>query len=335
MELVNTSITANAGTNLNTSALALESGGNLANIVTNTTGLATASAQTTGNSSLSTIATNTTGLATSANLTSGTQQTKITNGTNISDVVAGDSGFNGLATASATKTYTFTTSSSGAQTILANTPTEGYSWIEVVYTSVGSGLALTGQFSTTSGGTYVNSSTFASGNGVGNVALGVTVNTIYNGAIRGNFFQIAVSALTSGTFTGTVTLRAAPIGYSSTNIAGSVSQSGTWTVQPGNTPNTTPWLVSQIATTPTTSNVASSATNVTLLSSNASAKSRSVFNESTQVMYLKYGSTASVTSYTVQIGANTYFEFPQPTYTGQVDALWASANGSARITEVT
>lgn len=65
-------ITANAGTNLNTSALALESGGNLASVVTkltagvpvsgtiSVTGVSTASNQTTANASLSTIASNTT-----------------------------------------------------------------------------------------------------------------------------------------------------------------------------------------------------------------------------------------------------------------------------------
>ena len=41
---------------------------------------------------------------------------ELTDGTNTANVVAGDSGFNGVATASATKTYTFTTSASGAQT---------------------------------------------------------------------------------------------------------------------------------------------------------------------------------------------------------------------------
>jgi hypothetical protein len=58
-------VTANAGTNLNTSALALETGGNLAAIATNT-----------GNG------------ATSANQTNGTQQTKITDGTNVATVKA-------------------------------------------------------------------------------------------------------------------------------------------------------------------------------------------------------------------------------------------------------
>jgi hypothetical protein len=52
----NTSFTANAGTNLNTSALALESGGNLASILSAVTGVATAARQDTENASLATLA---------------------------------------------------------------------------------------------------------------------------------------------------------------------------------------------------------------------------------------------------------------------------------------
>ncbi len=166
-------------------------------------------------------------VSTSSNQTNGTQQTKLTNGTNIADVVAGDTGFNGVATASATKTYTFTTSTSGAQTLLANTPTEGFAIVEVVYTSVGVGLALAGQFSATSGGTYVNNSTFENGGtNAGVTPLGAVLGTTYTSTVRGNYFQIAVSALTSGTFTGTVTLRAAPISQRSMAAV----QTGTWTV---------------------------------------------------------------------------------------------------------
>lgn len=150
--------------------------------------------------------------ATSLATNSGVQAVGVNDGTNTANVVAGDTGFNGVSVASGTKTITFTTSASGAQTLLANTSIEGYSWMEVVYTSVGVGLALAGQFSTATGGTYVNSSTFQTINTAGTAlaALGVTSNTIYGSTIHGNFFQIAVSALTSGTFAGTVTLRAVP-----------------------------------------------------------------------------------------------------------------------------
>lgn len=85
----------------------------------------------------------------------------------------------------------------------------------------------------------------------------------------------------------------------------------------------------------TLANVASSATNVTLLSAAARANGRTVFNDSTAILYLKFGATASVTSYTVQVAAGGYFEFPlggDGVYAGQVDGIWASANGNARLT---
>jgi hypothetical protein len=81
----------------------------------------------------------------------------------------------------------------------------------------------------------------------------------------------------------------------------------------------------------TLANVASSATNVTLFAA-AAANMRTIFNDSTAVLYVKFGATASTTSYTTQIAAGGYYEFPQPLYTGQVDCLWASANGFARVT---
>lgn len=83
--------------------------------------------------------------------------------------------------------------------------------------------------------------------------------------------------------------------------------------------------------TATLANVASSATNVTLFAA-ATANGRTVFNDSTAVLYLKFGATASTSSYTVQVASNGYYEFPQPCYSGQVDGIWASANGFARVT---
>lgn len=84
-------------------------------------------------------------------------------------------------------------------------------------------------------------------------------------------------------------------------------------------------------TTATLANVASSATNVTLFAA-ANANARTIYNDSTAVLYVKFGATASTTSYTVQIASQGYYEFPQPVYTGQVDGIWASANGNARLT---
>ena len=82
----------------------------------------------------------------------------------------------------------------------------------------------------------------------------------------------------------------------------------------------------------TLANVSSSATSVAVFAATAYANGRTVYNDSTQVLYLKYGATASSTSYTVQLAAGAYYEFPQPVYSGEVDGIWASANGNARTT---
>lgn len=81
--------------------------------------------------------------------------------------------------------------------------------------------------------------------------------------------------------------------------------------------------------------VASSASSVSLLASNSSRKNATFFNDSTSVLYLKLGATASTTSYTVQIPSNGYYELPGvAVYTGAIDGIWSSANGNARITEL-
>lgn len=85
-------------------------------------------------------------------------------------------------------------------------------------------------------------------------------------------------------------------------------------------------------TTATLVNVASSASNVTLFAAAAGVNARTVYNDSTAILYMKFGATASTSSYTVQVASQGYYEFPQPCYNGQVDGIWASANGNARLT---
>jgi hypothetical protein len=83
----------------------------------------------------------------------------------------------------------------------------------------------------------------------------------------------------------------------------------------------------------TGSNVSSSASNVTLLAANTARRSASIYNDSNQVLYVKFGATASTTSHKVQIGPKGYYEMPLPVYTGIIDGIWAAANGSARVVE--
>ena len=87
--------------------------------------------------------------------------------------------------------------------------------------------------------------------------------------------------------------------------------------------------------TSTVTRVSSSATVVTLKAANTSRRGLYIFNESTQVLYIKFGSAATNTDYTVRMVANSYFELPEPMYNGIVTGIWVSANGAAQVTEVT
>lgn len=82
------------------------------------------------------------------------------------------------------------------------------------------------------------------------------------------------------------------------------------------------------------SNVSGSASNVQLLASNASRKGASFFNDSTATLYIKFGTTASASSFTTKLLPNQYYEMPFPVYTGEIDGIWDSANGAVRITEL-
>jgi hypothetical protein len=125
-------------------------------------------------------------------------------------------------------------------------------------------------------------------------------------------------------------------GGNSITVDGTVAatQSGTWTVQPGNTANTTAWLVKELrAASPTLSNVASSATSVTCLASNANRLGAVIYNDSLQPAFVKFGATASATSFTEKVEGAGTLEVPFG-YTGVIDCIWASANGNARVTEL-
>lgn len=93
-------------------------------------------------------------------------------------------------------------------------------------------------------------------------------------------------------------------------------------------------LIKQQSPTATLSNVASSATNVTVLAANTARLGATVFNDSTAILYLKMGATASTTSFTVKVTAGSYYEVPFG-YSGVLDGIWDVATGNARVTELT
>lgn len=88
--------------------------------------------------------------------------------------------------------------------------------------------------------------------------------------------------------------------------------------------------------TATTSQIADNASSTTLLSANNARLGASIHNDSSAVLYVKLGTTASATDYTVRMVQYAYYEVPYG-YVGRIDGIWASdpGDGAARITEYT
>lgn len=93
-------------------------------------------------------------------------------------------------------------------------------------------------------------------------------------------------------------------------------------------------LRSAPAATGTTSNVAGSATSVTILAANVARIGAVIFNDSTADLRVKFGTTASSTSFTVKLSQDATLEVPA-NYTGIIDGIWDTATGNARVTEIT
>lgn len=93
----------------------------------------------------------------------------------------------------------------------------------------------------------------------------------------------------------------------------------------------------RLSLTGTPTSVASSAADGIILAANGGRLGATIYNESTAVLYLLLANAvSSATNYTVQVPASGYYELPTSfLYGGVIKGIWASANGSARVTEFT
>lgn len=81
--------------------------------------------------------------------------------------------------------------------------------------------------------------------------------------------------------------------------------------------------------------VAGSTVSVSILAANQERKGVNIFNDSSSAMYLAFAATASTSAYTVKIPAGGLYEMPNPTiYLGNLSAVWDTATGNARVTEL-
>lgn len=72
-----------------------------------------------------------------------------------------------------------------------------------------------------------------------------------------------------------------------------------------------------------------------LLAANVNRKSAILYNDSSNACFVKFGATASSTSFTVKLTSQTFYELSIG-YTGVIEGIWQnSANGAMRVTEFT
>lgn len=88
-----------------------------------------------------------------------------------------------------------------------------------------------------------------------------------------------------------------------------------------------------LSTTGTVTSVNDAATNQTLLSSSVARRGFRLFNDSTVIAYVKYGTTATSTDYTVKLFPESLHY--EDNYNGRVDCIWASdASGAMKVTSL-
>lgn len=224
---------------------ALETGGNLATLVTNTTpfvtsggggyirqdSTATIAKESGGN--LATIVTNT------GHLTDNTQTTKITDGTTTANIAPASGSQTGqgavqIAATNQTQSFSFGSATSGTTYDVSS-----YSMVSVQFIGNASANTISfdmsdDNFTTTSGNSLqytdgsnnnVSTATFAS----------ATVPRALYGPLTGKYFRLRCSTFVGGTTTGTIMFRTLPTSTYAVSQGGSswaVTQSGAWSVSP-------------------------------------------------------------------------------------------------------
>ena len=250
---VSGTITANAGTGnlganitqISGSAVATAASGIIKTGVTDGSGNAITS---TSNALDVNLKSGTTGLALDATLTGGTQQTKITDGTNVAGVLApGTANSSGnaqlIAQTSLTATFSVTSASNGTAYDVGN-----YSWVSLQITSQYVGTSPTINFQgCNDNASWVNVELFSATTGSAvSSATSTAATGIFAGPLSCRYFRLTFTgAYTSGTAAGAIVFKTGSGVNTSSGVA--ANQQGTWTVQPGNTANSTAWLTTDAA----------------------------------------------------------------------------------------
>jgi len=162
----------------------------------------------------------------------------------------------------------------------------------------------------------------ARGTATGTIAMGDDGTNIQSIHVDSSGdLQVDVLSMPTTAVTGTFWQATQPVSLASVP-SHAVTNAGTFAVQ-----NT-----EVQGSTGTSANVTMTGAAVTLQAANSARKNVMIFNDSGVVVYVKLGSSATASSYTVKLVDQAYYELPTPVYTGIITAFGAS--GTVRVTEV-
>ena len=114
-----------------------------------------------------------------------------------------------------------------------------------------------------------------------------------------------------------------------------ISNSAGWVVSVSNTAGLVVYALDSAATGAVVTSIASTIGTVVLAAAQSRRVSLSIYNNSTNPLFMKMGSGAKTTDFTLMMVGSGYYEIPQPIYNGQLTGVWATANGTVLITETT
>lgn len=95
-----------------------------------------------------------------------------------------------------------------------------------------------------------------------------------------------------------------------------------------------PAIPNPSASSATITSVAGSGSSTTLKASNSARKGLIIFNDSSAALYIKFGATASTSSFSIKLFPYETYAMDTVIYTGIIDGIWDSATGNARVTEL-
>lgn len=90
----------------------------------------------------------------------------------------------------------------------------------------------------------------------------------------------------------------------------------------------------QAAVTSVVTRVPSSTSNQILVAANSARLGLLFYNDSNAEQYIKLGTVATLTDFTVRLTPRMFYEVSSPIYLGQIDVIGSSTNGAIQVTEL-